>query len=169
MRRLHSLLTLAGVACFALACKTTADVSAEPNPAPSSSPRRVDKVRLVDPPPDGDVETAVRNALLHAETDQRRVVVYVGATWCEPCQRFHHAAERGELDGAFPDVDFLTFDSDQDGERLASAGYASKYIPLFALAGPDGRASGKQIEGGVKGEGAVANITPRLKRLLGQP
>jgi hypothetical protein len=94
--------------------------------------------------------------------------VYVGATWCEPCQRFHHAAERGELDAAFPTVTVLAFDLDRDRERLASAGYVSKYIPLFALPGPDGTASGKQIEGGVKGDGAVGNIVPRLKEMLSE-
>ena len=90
----------------------------------------------------------------------------VGATWCEPCQRFHHAAERGELDAAFPTVTLLEFDLDRDHEGLASAGYVSKYIPLFALPGPDGKASGKAIEGGIKGDGAVGFIVPRLKEML---
>lgn len=172
VRRLDSLLTVVGIACLALACKAAPEVLVEPEPSARpapSSPRRLDKVRLVDPPANGDVEAAVRGALLQAETDERHLVVYVGAKWCEPCQRFHHAAERGELDATFPDVDFLTFDADHDSERLTSAGYVSKYIPLFALPKPDGSASGQQIEGGVKGEGAVANITPRLQNLLGIP
>jgi hypothetical protein len=58
------------------------------------------------------------------------------------------------------------FDADRDGERLASAGYVSQLIPLFALPGPDGRASGKQVEGGIKGVGAVGNIAPRLKKMM---
>jgi len=93
-------------------------------------------------------------------------VVYVGAPWCEPCQRFHHAVEQGQLDATFPDVDLVTFDADRDSERLASAGYVSRLIPLLALPGPDGRASGKQVEGGIKGEGAVAYIAPRLEQML---
>jgi len=36
------------------------------------------------------------------------------------------------------------------------------------LPAQDGRASGKQVEGGIKGEGAVAYMTPRLKDLLAQ-
>lgn len=95
-------------------------------------------------------------------------MVYAGATWCEPCQRFHHAVERGELGSSLPRVTFLEFDLDRDRERLVVAGYESKYIPLFALPSPDGRASGKQVEGGIKGEGAVAFIVPRLEALLGQ-
>ena len=63
-------------------------------------------------------------------------------------------------------VTFLEADLERDRERLEAAGYRSKYIPLFALPGPDGRSSGKQVEGGIKGEGAVAYMVPRLTSLL---
>jgi hypothetical protein len=114
----------------------------------------------------GAVADVVRDALSRASAQHRKLVVYVGATWCEPCQHFHHAAERGELDSAFPDLTLLEFDADRDRGRLADARYTSKYIPLFVLPNADGTSSGQQIEGGVKGEGAVADITPRLTELL---
>jgi hypothetical protein len=124
-------------------------------------------IQLVEASLQGDaVDSIVRGALARALASKRTLVVYVGAAWCEPCQRFHHAAERGELDAAFPALTLLEFDLDRDGERLGAAGYVSKYIPLFALPGPDGKASGKQIEGGIKGDGAVAFIVPRLKEML---
>jgi thiol-disulfide isomerase/thioredoxin len=119
--------------------------------------------------PAGEVASIVRDAMAGAEREHRRVVVYVGATWCEPCQRFHAAAQSGELDALFPDLSILVFDADRDAERLKAAGYVwTKYIPLFALPGTDGRASGKQIEGGIKGDGAVSYLTPRLADLLAQ-
>ena len=65
-------------------------------------------------------------------------------------------------------MDLLAFDEDRDNERLAAAGYVSKLIPLFALPGLDGRASGKQVEGGIKGEGAVGFIAPRLEKMLAE-
>jgi hypothetical protein len=114
----------------------------------------------------GDVPTLVKSELASASQNGRSVVVYVGATWCEPCQRFHQAATAGKLDVAFPNLRFLEFDSDRDGERLATAGYVSRLIPLFARPGDDGRASGRQIEGSIKGQGAVDEITPRLRQLL---
>jgi thiol-disulfide isomerase/thioredoxin len=117
---------------------------------------------------EGSVESAVQSAVVGAVAEGRRLVVYVGATWCEPCQRFHHAAEEGALDAAFPNVTFLEFDLDRDRERLASAGYVSKYIPLFALPTSSGAASGKQIEGGIKGDGAVGFIVPRLAAMLSE-
>ncbi len=115
-----------------------------------------------------DVAETVRREVVRAKADKRDVIVYVGAAWCEPCQYFHNAAAAGELDGAFPGLRLVEFDLDRDREALARAGYASKMIPLFALPREDGSGSGEQIEGSIKGPGAVAQITPRLKELLGK-
>jgi hypothetical protein len=146
-----------------LACSLAAGGCARkdvPPPAPH--------LRVISAPPEGAVEPIVREELARAEVDKRRLVVYVGASWCEPCQRFHGAAQSGQLDATFPDLTLLEFDLDRDSERLAAARYVSRLIPLFALPSPDGSASGKQVEGGIKGEGAVGYITPRLQGLLGK-
>jgi thiol-disulfide isomerase/thioredoxin len=131
-------------------------------PAPAGTPH----VRLTQAPAVVVVDAIVRDALAIAVAEKRTLVVYVGAGWCEPCQRFHRAAESGELDAMFPSLTMLEFDLDRDGQRLAAAGYASKYIPLFALPSQDGKASGKQVAGAIKGEDAVGYIAPRLKELL---
>jgi thiol-disulfide isomerase/thioredoxin len=114
----------------------------------------------------GDVPTVVKRELERAARDRRQLLVYVGATWCEPCRRFHQAAAEHKLDRDFPSLRLLEFDDDRDGERLAAAGYAGRFIPLFARPGADGRGSGRQIEGSVKGDGAVDQIVPRLRGLL---
>jgi thiol-disulfide isomerase/thioredoxin len=116
--------------------------------------------------PEGDVPTIVKRELERAGKDRRQLLVYVGATWCEPCRRFHEAAKEHRLDGAFPQLRLLEFDNDRDGARLAMAGYTSQFIPLFARPGTDGRGVGRQIEGSVKGDGAVEQIVPRLRGLL---
>jgi thiol-disulfide isomerase/thioredoxin len=136
--------------------------------APDDSGAAAGHVRLVRAPDGNDVAALVRTEGARARDERRDLLVYVGASWCEPCQRFHRAAESGDLDTTFPTLTLLEFDNDHDAERLVSAGYTSRLIPLFALPGPDGRASGKQIEGGIKGDGAVGYITPRLKALLSQ-
>jgi thiol-disulfide isomerase/thioredoxin len=159
------------VAASLAGCRSQPEIAPEPGAAPSASAapsKPSGKLRLVTPPADGDVDAIVRDAMAKAGAEKRRVVVYVGATWCEPCQRFHQAAEKGELDDTFADVDFLAFDADHDHERLAVAGYTSHYIPLFALPQADGHASGMQIEGGIKGDGAVRQIAPRLQHMLEQ-
>jgi thiol-disulfide isomerase/thioredoxin len=168
-RRLVSFAGAAVTLAGAAACKSQADVApsavvaaAEAGPAAPSG-----KLRVV-LAPEGSVESIVRDALAAARVEGRTLVVYVGATWCEPCQHFHHAAERGALDAAFPRMTLLEFDLDRDRERLATAGYVSKYIPLFALPGPDGAASGKQVEGGIKGDGDVGYISGRLTEMISE-
>lgn len=115
-----------------------------------------------------DAAAVVRQARERESADGREMVVYVGAKWCEPCQRFHAAAARGELDADFPELTVLEFDLDEDRDRLVAAGYVSQFIPLFVVPNADGRASSRRFEGAVKGEAAVANIAPKLRRLLGR-
>ncbi len=103
------------------------------------------------------------------EHSGRPVVLYVGATWCEPCVRFHDALESGSLDRELESAVFLEFDLDQHGALLGASDLAceSKLVPLFARANPDGTCSARRTEGGVKGEAAVPSIVPRVKKLLG--
>jgi hypothetical protein len=159
-------MTVALAALAAGGCRGQENKAPEPGARPTAE-ASAGRVRVVAAPATGDVRAVVRDAVLDATGAKRRVVVYVGASWCEPCQRFHHAAANGELDATFPDVTLLEFDLDRDRERLALAGYGSKYIPLFALPAPDGGASGRQVEGAIKGEGAVAFLAPKLRALLG--
>lgn len=141
--------------CCSAGCKT--------DPPPPAARPAAPHVVFV-PAPEGEVATLVQREL--ARADGKRVLVYVGATWCEPCRRFHDTAQTGALDKVLPPTAFLEFDLDHDEERLRAAGYTSKYIPLFALPLAGGRASGKQIAGSVSGPGAPAEIAPRLQALL---
>jgi hypothetical protein len=153
---------------LAAACqREEPSVRREPPPPPSqASAARPLPVDLVAAPPDGEVQDIVQRELARARGEGRRVLVYVGATWCEPCQRFHEAAKAGQVDALFPGLRLVEFDLDRDRDRLQRAGYASKMIPLFALPRLDGTGSGEQIEGSIKGPGAVDQIAPRLKALL---
>ena len=121
--------------------------------------------------PKAPLEQFVQQHVEEADASGTRVLVYVGATWCEPCQRFHKALESGQLDEDLAGTKFIEFDSDRDGAELRAAGYASKYIPLFSVPDQSGHASGRAIEGSVKGDGAVReNLVPRLLALLdGKP
>jgi thiol-disulfide isomerase/thioredoxin len=137
-----------------------------PSPAASSAAARPAGLELV-AAGDGDVATLVKAELAKAKADGRVLAVYVGATWCEPCERFHHAAERGELDTGLSSLRLVVFDLDRDEARLKAAGYASQYVPLFVVPDADGRGTQRRIAGSIKGPGAVDEITPRLKSLLG--
>lgn len=104
-----------------------------------------------------------------AARDGHVLLVYVGASWCEPCRYFHDAALNHELDAEFSTLRIIAFDADVHQAGLAEAGYSTRLIPSFAIPGASGRASGRHIEGSVKGPGAVAEITPRLRALLAPP
>ncbi|RYZ04029.1 MAG: thioredoxin [Myxococcales bacterium] len=117
------------------------------------------------------LEQFVQQHVEEADASGQRVLVYVGATWCEPCKRFHKALASGQLDESLAGTKFVEFDADRDREELRAAGYASKYIPLFSVPDQSGHASGRAIEGSVKGDSAVReNLVPRLLALLdGKP
>jgi hypothetical protein len=137
----------------------TPQVSAVATARPANAPK------FIDAPPTGEVPDAVL-AQLAVMQEQGHLIVYVGATWCEPCQRFHEAVKSAKLDNDLPGFTFLAFDMDRDRERLLRAGYQSHLIPLFVVPGPEGRSSGKQIEGSVVGPGSPQQITPRLLALV---
>ncbi len=148
--------------------------NASPGPAPAESKAAAAPAtpatststpEFVHPEP-GEIPAVIQAAVQSASADARQLVVYIGATWCEPCQAFHDALERGELDDDLAGVRFLEFDADEDGERLRAAGYGGRLIPRFVVPGPDGTAGELRMEGGIKGGGAVANIMERLVPLL---
>jgi len=163
MRRFTVLLLLA--ACETHRAEPVAKSAAAPvQTAPAKPAGHVEFVRA--PAGDDDVATWVRGKRTELQAKGRSILLYEGAGWCEPCIAFHHAAEAGKLDAAFPTLTLLEFDADIDGERLALAGYSSRLIPLFAAVGADGRGTGRQIEGGIKGDDAVDEIVARLRGLL---
>jgi hypothetical protein len=132
----------------------------------SQSPPASRRVELVEAPAAGGVAAYVAQEVARGTRDLVPVLVYVGATWCEPCHAFQAAAAGGTLDAALGPVRFLVFDLDRDGERLAAAGYTSGLVPLFARPTPDGRASGRQTSGVKSGGGYVEQLTPRVRALV---
>jgi thiol-disulfide isomerase/thioredoxin len=115
----------------------------------------------------GAIEPWVQQQVELADAAHLRVLVYVGASWCEPCQHFHQAVEHGELNGTLNGLRFLEFDQDRDASALKVAGYLYQYIPVLALPDPDGRNHGRMISGSIKGPRAVQeNLVPRLQALL---
>lgn len=82
--------------------------------------------------------------------------------------RFHQAAEAGTLDPSLPPLRLLDLDLDRDGDRIRAIGCSSQYIPLFAQVTAEGRCDpNRRLMGGVKGEGAAAQVAGRLKSLVG--
>ena len=146
------------VACDAPTPTRDPVASASPGTASATNKPTGARPELVHPPAGTtDLGAFIRSEVARGQRDGRKVVVYVGASWCDPCVRFKAAIE---------DVRFVVTDLDTDGPALASAGCASTMVPLFARANADGTCSSKRTEGGIKGDGAVAFMLPRLKAVL---
>jgi hypothetical protein len=121
-------------------------------------------VELIDAPSGvTDVAAVVRAAMARVGEHHRRLVVYVGATWCEPCQQIHAAIEDHKLDAEFPDLSLLVFDLDRDEQALAAAGYGSPLIPLFAVPTADGRGGPRRAWGGQHDVDNVPLLTAKLR------
>ncbi|NVB78497.1 MAG: thioredoxin [Kofleriaceae bacterium] len=138
---------------------------APPAVGSAAPPALTGHVEIVKAPESGDVASYVKGELDIGARDKLPVLVYVGATWCEPCRDFHAAAEAGTLDPQLGALRLLEFDLDRDGDRLEAAGYKSPLVPLFAKPGPDGRASGQQTDGVRKGGQYVEQLVPRVRAL----
>lgn len=154
------LVSLLALGCPATPAADQNETDAKPEPARGNAPE------FVLAPESGDVVALVASELDQARAEQRLLLVYVGARWCEPCQYFHHAVEDGTLDDSLAGVRLLEFDLDRDRDRLVAAGYSSQMIPLFVVPAPDGRAGPRRIEGGIKGPAAVDHLRERLVPLL---
>lgn len=154
-------LTVAG--CLALAaCDRSARAPVHREDSAPAAPTSTAKPRLVT----GALPIAPFVAEQLVTPGASHTVVYVGATWCEPCVRFHRALEQGELDAQLPGVRFIEYDFDAQKAALLEAGYRSRLLPLFALPQASGASSARQIEGSVKGPAGVENIARRLRELL---
>lgn len=131
-------------------------------------------------PAPADTRVAVRSmpagvtdgaAWVKAQTEElgragRPALVYVGAEWCEPCKRFKAAAAAGQLDADLPGLVLLELDHGRDEAALAAMGCTSTMIPLLAVPDAEGRCTDRRLEGAIKGEGAVAWMTPKVQALL---
>ncbi len=173
MRRLAPLLVVVVSCLLSPACRESPRLRASRSPSeesprgPSTEARVPEGPRVrFEPAPEGEVRQLVRAFVARARAEGREPIVYVGASWCEPCRYFHAAAERGDLDGSLPALALLEFDRDRDGDRLDAAGYGSRMIPLFVSPEPDGAPSARRIEGSIHGPDSPQEIVPRLLAIL---
>ena len=166
---LVALVVLALSACRSRERKDTAPaLSAEPAKSAASATVAATRPYFVTAPEKlAEAQPFVAEQVSSAAAAGERALVYVGAAWCEPCERFHEAVERGELDDVLSGTRFVEFDADRHTEALGGAGYAFRMIPVIAMPNPDGRASGRQLSGSIKGPEAVhGNLVPRVLALL---
>lgn len=119
------------------------------------------KLRVVAADPESDALSLVRTERLRARSEGRVLVVYVSATWCEPCKKMKEEIASGRLDARLGRTTLLAFDADEDVDRLNAAGYTFRFVPFVALPGADGHPADVQQATG-KGGGAWRELLAKL-------
>lgn len=148
-------LLLALVACTPKSAATDeikSDVSQPVVTAPAAAPTPGGKLVVTPADADTDAISTIRTARLQAKAQGRVLVVYVSATWCDPCKKLKSEIEAGHLDSRLGKTTLLAFDADRDAERLLGAGYSFKFVPFVALAGTDGHPADSQQATGHGGD-----------------
>ncbi len=168
MRRVNAgAFLLSGFLIYCTSCENNTKKPAEPIAAPESPPAERQRQKAeFSLPGDGVVSVVVARALVLAQKDKRQLIVYIGASWCEPCEYFAGAVNAGSLPKELDNWRFLKFDHDKDEARLAESGYGGEMIPRFVIPRQDGRGSEHRFEGAVKGPEAVGYLTTRLRALV---
>jgi hypothetical protein len=134
------------------AASTTGNTTSGVNPSSNNDGAPRGHVKVIEATQDSDALSLIRTRRLEAKADNRVLIVYVSATWCEPCKKFKVELDSGRLDDRLGSVTLLAFDADKDIDRLGSAGYTFKFVPFVALPGADGRPTDKQEATGKGGQ-----------------
>jgi hypothetical protein len=155
------------VGCFLGFTLASCSKATPPGPSEPSAKAAARRLTWKKAEPPNDLLAQIRSerdAVLR-QNPKAELIVYVGATWCEPCTRFHDAALRGDLDARYGNLTVLEYDHDRDKDALKAAGYVDTYIPVFALPAADGRPQ-RSFAGSIKGPEGLTRILSDLEKLL---
>jgi thiol:disulfide interchange protein len=105
----------------------------------------------------------------HAAEQGLRPVLYVGASWCQPCKLLlqHRDDPRvvNALRGTYTvEVDF----DDWTVAELGASGYDVQAVPVLLAIGPDGKAAGPRLDGAAWG-GDVEHMAAAFEEFFQQP
>ena len=136
---------------------------------PSASPRS-DEV-------DGPWITVHRNgralgplldaAFAQYTTADKKHVVYIGATWCDPCRQLKRYRHDPRMVDAFAGSVIVVLDADEwHDEELDVLKLSDGTLPVFFAVDAHGKALGPSINGGAWGDNIPENMAPPLKRFF---
>jgi thiol-disulfide isomerase/thioredoxin len=117
-----------------------------------------------------NVAKTVKNELKQAAQDKKTLVVYVGATWCVPCQEFYKASLEPDFGRELSGIRLIKFDLDRHQTLLTRADYGSELIPLFVVPDAEGRGTDQRFYGTqYKGQEGAHDLKKRLLALTASP
>ncbi len=88
--------------------------------------------------------------------------VLVGATWCGPCQELEKSMHDPRMRKAFSGTYVIHLDVDAWGGRLGKAGLGASAVPVIFALDPEGKPTGRRIDGSAWAENVPENMAPPL-------
>ena len=117
-------------------------------------------------PKDGDLSALLSAEAGKARAKGQKAYVEVHATWCMPCKELEASLGDPLMQDAFKDTYQIRLDSDAWGNELMKAGINANGIPAFFELDPQGKPTGRTINGGAWGENIPKNMAPPLKQFF---
>lgn len=115
----------------------------------------------------GSLATLVEAEVAKAEATGKKHVVYIGATWCPPCQAIKKYKSDPQMVTAFAGTHVIELDVDDwTAPDLTALGYKASSVPVFIAVDKDGKAKGPTIDGGAWGDNIPTNMAPPLTKFF---
>ncbi len=145
------------------ACKDKA-TDADSKPASSATQGSFTAVTLA--PKDGDLQALLAAEAAKARAKGQKPFVEVHAEWCGPCKELEASLGDPMMQDAFKGTYQIRLDSDAWGNQLMKAGISAGGIPAFFELNPQGKPTGRTINGGAWEENIPRNMAPPLKKFF---
>jgi hypothetical protein len=113
-------------------------------------------------PTQGDLTPLLREHVTRARDKRLRPFVEFYADWCKPCRDLSALMEGGRMIEALRSTYIIKVNVDDWQDKLRGTGFVPREIPVFYAIGGDGRPTGRQILGYLKGEKASEKLIHRL-------
>ncbi|APR83819.1 Hypothetical protein A7982_09168 [Minicystis rosea] len=136
-------------------------------PTASAAPPPTPKLTLIElAPTQGDLMPLLREEAKRAKDEGLIAVVEFYADWCAPCRVFQQNIRAPEIAAPLAGVRLVKLNLDDWHDKLRGTGFAPRTIPSFYFFGPDGRPTGKLLDGDRWGKSSPARMGEALTEWL---
>jgi thiol-disulfide isomerase/thioredoxin len=118
-------------------------------------------------PTQGDLTLLLRAQVERARDKHLQPVIEFYADWCPPCRAFQNSLGDPRMIEALRGSYLVKLNLDDWHDKLDGTGFRVATIPRFYLVGPDGRPSGKMLDGDKWGKPTPDKMSVSLSEFLG--
>ncbi len=115
----------------------------------------------------GGLAAAIAREIAKKPSATAKPIVYLGASWCDPCAAIKRFKTDPRMLDAFQGTYVIELDVDDwKSEGLGALGYKTGTVPVFYAVDAAGKASGPTINGGAWGDNIPETMAPPLKKFV---